>query len=282
MSNSNFSNLIEFLKKLIKEWIFLLMIGIDLLFVIVQLIFPKFSPPYFVYVIIAMVGIIWASYKIYRDVLARIPDKEIKPIPKLRLSFVEGNEYSFRLGTLKETDEERIERKRKMKENPYYNEDKDLKIDIREDTLPYSLLSIFLRVENIGEIPVDILDVSGKIQEVNTPFEFMLSEPINSASHIVVFPVNIEPKRVFPITLSTSACPKMYLNEAQIASRIMQFCNNKKKINAELKLEYIGSMGKISNITESLSISLLPLCDLYISKWDKIGRLDLVKLAKAD
>lgn len=272
MKNSTLVNVIRFLKLLFKEWILWVLLAIDLLFLIIQLIFTKFSPPYFIYILIAVIGIIWASYKVYESLLDKFPQptSERKPISNLTISFVEGNEYNFRF---RKWDNDR-KRHTDLETGRFPIDEIS---NLREKTLPNTQMSLFIRIENSGETQVKILSVEGNI-EFNIPFQFMLSTSLDLEDNLIIFPIEIDCRQTIIFKLVAPIFPYTPMTDAQIAARTRNLIVEKTKVNANVKIEFTNPDGEIEECNDSISISLLPLCDLYIGFWTKTEKMDLVKL----
>ncbi|MFA6126600.1 MAG: hypothetical protein WC699_04790 [Bacteroidales bacterium] len=272
MKNLADITVIKFLKLLFKEWILWIILSLDVLFVFVQIIFPKFSPPYFIYILIAIIGVVWASYKIYNGLIEQIPQSILDKIltSKVQVSFVEGNEYHYKFGKWD------VEKKRNIDlTDTLYPTDENN--NQRERVLPNTQLSLFLRIENIGETSVNIISVNGNIH-FKQPFNFMLSDSLDLEDNEIVFPVKLALKKIIQFKLVFPIFPFSPMNEAQIAARTKNIIHEKIKVNANVSVEFINPKGEIVNCSESISISLLPLCDLYRGFWTKIERIDLVNL----
>lgn len=66
-SKSSWDHLIDFLKKVLGKWVLWLFILLDVVALIVQYISPDFHLGQSVYFLLASIGVLWASYDVYKE-----------------------------------------------------------------------------------------------------------------------------------------------------------------------------------------------------------------------
>src|SRR3989339_1061247 len=181
-----------YLKNLISKWILWLCLSIDFIAVIVQVFIPSLTLPHIIYILIAVIGLIWSGFLSYIDILAKLPKEStpVQPEPKLAVFLIEGNEYSYKLS------------------------------DTAKETRPTSNITIHIRVENIGDVKLKLLTVAGDFSDLGggyrNPLAFMIPnayDPINDKS--IPFPLVLGPNDKLNLDIVDSIHPAPLLNDAQ-------------------------------------------------------------------
>jgi hypothetical protein len=223
------------------------------------------------YYIIALLGLIWAGFNSYLELLEKIPS-EARPInPEISIMFEEGHEYSYSF------DQSEIEllremRKLRLKEGEEY-------IDpIKELYLPKSQVTFFIRLENIGLVSVNLLTINGKVN-FEGPYRFMIPDVYLSDGTQISYPILLQPKEILHLNIINKIFPNDLLSNAQIAARTRNLLDENKLIETSVSIEFTNPEGKVQNEKKNNSLSLTPLCRMYVTHWENIGRNDLVKLA---
>jgi hypothetical protein len=260
--------------------------------VIVQIFIPSLKLPQPIYLIIALVGLIWAGFISYVEILKKnlsdekpiIPGlsiaKSIIPglsiaksiIPELSIMFEEGNEYSYSLDQT-EISLLRDLRKATTKKGEKYIDPEN------EFTLPKSLVTLFVRLENTGLIPINLLTIFAEI-DLAKPYQFMVPDVFLSDGTQISYPKLLKPKDILQVKIIGKIFPFSLFSDAQIAARNRELLDKKIFVEAEVYIEFTNPEGNMQREKESHRLSLTPLCKLYTSHWTKIGRTDLVNLAK--
>ena len=267
---TEFDSFIRYLKLLMHEYIVWVVFTIDAVFVVIQLTVPGFMLPNMVYYLIAGFGIAWASYKVYMKIVLTLPAENRPVTPEIKVSFVEGAEYSYSF--LKKVDS--IIAKGPKKKGSKH-------ILSQESSLPLSRVTINARIENTGLVSVNILNVFGGI-DYHAPYGFMIPKPTVHDGRTASFPISLSPRHSLTIDMVAPIHPYSLLTDAQIAARSREIRAQNQHAPVEIGVEVIDPLGKTHQYDGALNISLLPLYELYVSHWQMIGRQDLVSLARGD
>jgi hypothetical protein len=251
--------LLEFLRRVLINWILGAALAAEIVTYIIHLKSPNIAVPHIVYILIAIVAIFWSFYKIYLEMLAKIPNSNIYSKPKLKMKFVEGDEYNYGF-----ENKDPIPTKEPLK---------------NKMISPYSYISINVRIENKGLTPVKILAIKKTIEYIDIPYDFMLGNAFTSDLKMVNYPVELNSKDIFQIRFVASIYPTGYYTNAQIASKTRQLIENKQKMKTTINAEFVNQKGRTFHCTAKINISLVPLCELYISHWSSLDQNDLVNLA---
>ena len=210
----------SYIKALSRNWVLWLSIGIDLIARIIQ-VFPFFQiipQIYFqiTYTTIAFIGLVWAGFITYLNLLARIPD-ESKPLnPEISLLFKEGNEYSF--GFQDNSIYIPNKEDRKIAHNEFNTNPNEV---LKDSTLPKSELTLQLRIENTGLVPIRILKFGGSVEEHRSklPLHFMVPDAKNYDDSNLSYPMALPPNNSFHFKVVVSIHPSPLLSDAQVAAR---------------------------------------------------------------
>ena len=264
-----------FIKHLGKKWILWLFLALDLLAAVVQIFFAPINLPQGVYVGVFIVGLVWASFETYLDLLTRIPS-EARPLqPDISIFFVEGGEYSY---TLEQLSDILSPEELKLLE---YMQEENAKEKTEVSTLPNAHITLHIKIENPGLVAVSLLTIGGNI-DFNEPYQFMIPKVSNPDGTSVSFPVKLAPKELLHFHAAASIFPYSLLTDAQIAARTRKLREHRASIEAMVFAEAIDPAGKIYEYRAVHRISLMPLCNLYTSLWERLGRHDLVALATGE
>lgn len=272
----SFSLAWSYLRSLGKKWILWLFLVLDLIAVIAQIFIPSLTLPQGVYIGIAILGLLWAGFETYLELLSKIPS-EARPLqPEIAIILEEGNEYSYRFRQDEDVfSAEQLEFFRKAGAM-----DKREK-SVTETTLPISIISLHVRVENTGLVAVNILTIGGDI-DLDEPYQFMVPEAYNRDNTLLSFPVLLKPKEKLPLTVKASIHPFSALTDAQVAARTRNLREAKATVEAKIFAEVIDPAGKIFKYRSAYQVSLLPLCDMYLAYWEQRNKRHLVKLATGE
>lgn len=275
----------SFIKILLKKWsFFLLYYGGLLSLAITFRIFEKDIPSW-IFWVLAFIGLLWASFKVYKDQFSKIrelqaykeeltdkiariekpslPSKISKKEPKLSkpelsIKLLEGNEYTYTL-----------------MEIPDYKKEKD------EYILNEALITLNLRIENIGNIEMDMVLIEVNYNDTGFPWAFLLSKSFENGKQIV-FPKYLDIGDIFICETQNSMQPRSYFNNAKFAANLAKLDKESCYVDYEITIEAKPRIqsAKTLTFTYKNKPSLRPLIDLYITKWQKDRQLDLIRLAQ--
>jgi len=242
----------SFIKLLAHKWILWLFLALDAIAALIQLIIPSFKLPQSVYIGILIIGLVWASFETYLDLLSKIPDKSRPVAPEISIFFVEGSEYEYGLQQGSES--------------------------FTEKTSPIAQITMHMRIENTGYVDVDLLAISGDI-EFNKPYNFLVPYPYRLDGSEFIFPVKLSPKESILVDIIAPIHPLGFLTDTQIAAQTREIIRQKKVAESKMFVEVIDSTGITFQRKINSSVSLVPLCQMYIAYWKKQKRNDLANLA---
>jgi hypothetical protein len=267
----SFSLFINYGKNLAKKWILWLFLALDSIAIIVQFFIPTLRFPQLIYILILVIGLIWAGFQTYLDLLQKIPS-EARPIePDVNIYFNEGNEYSYRFQRIEEVYSSGV-----LKLNSKKQREK-LEKEFHEQVLPKAFIDINFRIENKGLVSVDVISVNGSF-ESKLPYHFMVPNISYQNNLPITYPIKLDPTNVVQLC-SIDYIFTMYLTEAQVAANTRILFNENAMIETDISIEVIDSDGKIYKFRSQMKVSVIPLCNMYLSHWKNIGRNDLVTLA---
>jgi len=261
------SELWYFTKLLSKKWVLWVSFVIGIIMIVLDFLFSTNNIPSYVYWIVFLIGLFWSSYQVFQDTSEKIPKNlNILITPKLAINFIEGNEYDY-----------------DIRENEYSDEN---------NILPWYLLKLNLRIENIGEIDFDILTIiseclgqeTKEIYSLNCekvgPLRIMGSDKILRDSEELKFPVHLEPVQTLLCEIVIPIQPDSLLTSAQIASRFHALQSSSTNFsNIKVIVEVVDNKNKGFKFDNMIKVSFRPLWDFYVNHWLKLREADLVRLA---
>ena len=251
----SFSLASSYLKNLGKKWILWLFVALDFIAIIVQIFIPSLMLPRSLFIGVAILGLLWAGFEVYLDLLLKIPG-EARPLkPEIEILLEEGNEYSYE-----------------------FEQYPDVLEKLKDATLLNSVFNLRLRVENTGYVAVNILTIGGDI-DMHQPFGFMVPNARNRDNTEISFPVLLDAKEKLSITLVDYIHPYNNFTDAQIAARTRKLRETKATVKVSIFVEVIDPAGEVHKYSSTHQVSILPLCDMYISHWKRINKNSLVSLA---
>jgi hypothetical protein len=257
----SFSLALSYLKNLGKKWILWLFVALDFIAIIVQIFIPSLMLPQSLFIGVAILGLLWAGFEVYLDLLLKIPG-EARPLkPEIEILLEEGNEYSY-----------------EFEQYQLFEQYPDELEKLKNATLRNSVFNLRLRVENTGYVAVNILTIGGDI-DMHHPFSFMVPNARNRDDTKISFPVLLDAKEKLPITLIDSIHPYSNFTDAQIAARTRKLRETKATVKVSIFVEVIDPAGEVHRYSSTHQVSILPLCDMYISHWKRINKNNLVSLA---
>lgn len=258
-----------YVSNLIRKWVFWLFIALDLVGAIIQIVFPSIQIPQFIYIAIALLGLLWASFQTYRDLFVQIPSEDVPVEPQLSISLVEGNEYFYGFRDISR----RLTREKVQLITE--GEAEDLQ-DIT--TLPESQVVFHVRIKNIGYVPVHILTVFARI-DFQVPYSFMIPDPMTVEGDPMEFPIRLNPNENLLHDMVGLIFQPSFLTDAQVAVRTRRLIKENAFTELVLATEVSDSRGNTKSFSTKYPVSLRPLCDLYIEHWQSIGQTELLRLS---
>jgi len=283
-----------FITKVLKKWIFWLFLILDVVGMIVQYLFPQFYFPQFVYVILAIIGIVWASYDVYNELLNDYQKiivehnltEIVRPLKsELSILAVEGNVYSFDLEEpqMDKYDLKKLEEDDKRQH--HYSEDGVLFIDGEPFYyIPKCFNQINIRIENTGEIQIDILafgsrwskDKKGVFLSSIDVFDVMEDKLVVN-NETIKLPLTMKPGDIIVCSLQHYFYKESIRNEFQFAANLITL---QEEIYNNFSIDTLDT-NKLRKVYSHLAdISTRPLRDLYVAQWQKYSQHELLRIYK--
>jgi hypothetical protein len=143
--------------------------------------------------------------------------------------------------------------------------------------LPKMMLTINVRIENDGDVPIDILN----IKNIYTPTDFyplkIYQDEVQINSTNIDFPVNLEPTRIELIQLQLVLSPdgSKVISIAQIAASISKL---RKSFSMDLLVDTLNKLGNQEEYKVPMNISFRPLVDDFVSQLQHYKQEDLLRI----
>lgn len=284
-SNAIVLEIITYCRLIVKKWVFLLALALDVVGVIVQYIFPIKIPPSG-YGIIAVLGLLIANFEIYREnqrsyhatlseyerrietiapTSISFPKLPEDPRPQIVISLIEGSEYSF---TLLDATHERT-----------YSSN---------ENLPDFHYSMNIKIENSGNTDLQIIGISSDlghaISFATYPLVSRREEFVNDKGEKLTFPIILSVKKSIYIHLKSIITLGPTDSELLFAASLRESLSSK-NLNKSVTISvegFLPSDDSIHKFEERFSISVKHLRDLLFFFWERINRDDLSQLAKTN
>lgn len=247
-------------------------LGTAILFRLLEVAIPSW-----IFWILAFIGLFWASFTVYLEKVKEISIKNnqikkgksiikeeevIKPLkkgpygkPELTINLQEGREYSYELGNSRSTS---------RKED--YN-------------LQSAPIILHARLSNTGGIGFDIISIEAKYEERKLPWIVYLSKIFEKEKEIN-FPKHLKINGFLLCDIRNIMDPSAYLNNAQFAARLAGLKRESDRIRFRITVETKDIAGKMNAFTFEDTVSIGPLIDLYVAKWQEEGQTNLLRLAR--
>lgn len=260
----------SFAKLLIQRWLSLLIYYGTLIGAIFTFRILKVEIASFVFWILALIGLFWASFRVYKKMYIdyeglkkKVTKKDLELIvkPELSIMLLEGNEYSYSLS----------------KEATYLRQ----KIG-DEYVVPDSSIELHLRILNIGTVGLDILSIKSDFKDIEIPWTFWARAILKEKGNELSFPRHLSVKEILLCDLTSSISAEPGLNEAQFAAQFVKINKESKRIASEVKVEARDSKGEIHNFSHTFEAALRPLMDLYVNRWQEKNQTKLLYLIRSE
>jgi len=246
-------NLWLYIKQLTKKWIFLLVYYFSLIgiFYLVKLL--KRELPSWMYWTFALVGLFWASYKTYKD---KIPANSIlEKKPNILIQLIEGNSYTYSLLEDEET---------------------------KKEAVPDAFIVLHSRISNQEKLEIDILALDLRYDSTRSSLyfdEYYGAHLYDAVGQKINFPVHLNKQGIYLCDFKNRVSKSPSLNDAQFASRFVNINKEFPDIKVEIEAEVRDLKGSLHNFSFQGEISTRSLVELFINKWQKDGKMDLLNLA---
>ena len=198
----NYLAIFDYLKLILRKWIFWLFLLLDIGGALVEFLIPSFNLPTNIYGLLAIIGFFWAGYqvhtksieshqKIIRRLSTELNVDAILQTPKVNIQLIEGYEYIFNL-TLENTLQQLVaDLSEQAKSSPKNKIVPSAENNNAKYFLPSSRIEINVRVENLG-CALDILVISTDWDKEYELLSLYLGEVLlnNSAAQ---YPIHLKP-----------------------------------------------------------------------------------------
>jgi len=278
-----FADLWIFIRDLLKRWFFWLFLLVDIVAVIAQYINPHFQLPQPLYIIFALCVFAFSAFAVYRDLLiaSRKNISSVPPLPvsKLSLSFVEGNEYIYRLDNpydKKHLTPTIFDIQRNNDIQSRWEKDIFFVDDVIYYCLPRAYVVLNLRIENTGDIPIDIIALNARSSGEIPAAMLIYLEESHIGSKLLSFPIHLDKNNIVAINLDFKITTDILKTEAQFFA---DFRLIKKSFALAINLDTINDLAKKQEYKITNEIAWRPLVDLYVNQLRKYLQKEYLRLA---
>ena len=161
-----FSEFRNFIASILRKWEFLLLLFLDIAALIIGFINPGFSLPEIYYLGFVFAGFIASAFQVYRDQLTAHQNTVLKltektPKSELSIAFMGGNEYKYSISDPYDGQNPYITKMQKTKGVKCHFDGRGV-FYIKDEVyyvMSKASLEINIRIENSGDLPVDVLTV---------------------------------------------------------------------------------------------------------------------------
>jgi len=278
-------DLTQFFGELIKRWFFWVTLISGIIGITVQYFYPNLRIPQYIFISLALFGFIWSAFEVYRNLALtyrKLMPNVMNPYSELKISLVEGNEYSYEIGNPYETLEAQncLMKMKLEKKEFHYDATGVLYIEDRPYySLPPIYLTLNVRFENVGNVPIDVLANNISYSKDNfKPFN-VYNNKIQIDNKDIVYPLHLDPKIIFLLNMSYSIQPEETLSttNAVLAVAISQLAP---QFSIKLKVDTLDDIGNRKIYSLDKDVSSRPLVDSFVSQWQGYNQTELLRLIK--
>jgi hypothetical protein len=277
-----FSEFRNFLAAILRKWEFLLLLFLDIAALIIGFISPEFSLPEIYYLGFVFAGFIASAFHVYRDLrsayqsLIPVPVEKI-PKSELSLSFVVGDEYTYSISDPYSGQNRYITKMQKTRGAKCRFDEKGVFYidDMVYYVLPQENLEINIRIENSGDLP---LDVSAFRSENNLNLRYLVmfdGEAFVNGTKLR-FPLHLK-RGEFVILQSRS---RIFSSKGSSTAEFAADSRSlPKSILHEISFDTIDVEGKRQTYVSKIETSSKPLKDLYVTQWREFYQEEYLVIA---
>ena len=267
----------ELFKAYIKEFFSKWYVWLSIVFGIIGSIALFYTPSLIVLILIVILlsflGVIFSGYKVYQELfdiipseyrLAYLPPK--KGLPKVQISQIGGSEYSFGFRVLSDYHLHRSNSK--------------------EEVFPTLAGQFNFKIKNIGYIPVDILSISGSINDpienYTNAYTMSVDTALSTNQNPLNYPIPLEHEEERQIILYTIIRPDNLLTDAQLAVKLREIHQSDKKNFISVGVEYVDRSGNNNRATKKFHFSKESIQDIFIENLKSLDEKELLRLTGVD
>lgn len=256
----------SFIKLLIKRWVLLLIFYGSLIGAFFTFGIFNIEVPSYVFWILALIGLFWASYRVYRNLsidyleLQKSSGVLLEVKPELSITLLEGNEYKYSLS-----------KRASSREKVGY-----------DYLTPDASIELHFRILNKGTVDLDIISIEASYEDYGIPWQFHPPDKPKEKGNELCFPMHLSVDDILLCDINNDIGVSLIFNDAQFAARLLKINKNSTCARGEVIVEARDSTGEIHEFPLLFDAALKPLMDLYINKWQEIKQTNLLRLARSE
>jgi len=282
LSSSYLPEFGNFVVTLFKNRIFLLFLALDVVLLFVEFFTPEFSLPQIYYFGFILIGIIWASFQIYRDLSSAYQNESSISAEKitkseLSLSFANGKEYIYSISDPYAGQNLYITRMQKTRGVKCRFDERGVLFINAEVfyVMGKGSLDINIRIENSGDLPLDILNIDLE-NNLDLRHLLMFNDDIFLNGNRLRFPFHLKQGEFTVLQLKSKICLSKGSNNPLFAADLRSL---PKSILHEVTFDTMDVDKKRQTYVSSIEIPSQPLIDLYVKQWREYEQEEYLVLA---
>lgn len=265
-------------------------------------LFPQLVLPTWVYWTVAGLVFLGANFAVYLDLNKELATYktpvDAKVEPKLSIELVAGRAYTFSLEVTEYYDfwlnvmekaEAELQRAKQEEDQEEIKEQRRIITEARlhleklepSEIAPDGLISLHMRVMNVGGIGVDIVHIGVRYKESDSDtWDFLNAKLLKTDGTPLAFPTPLPPQSHLLIDAVTTIHVER-LGPARLAAALgTQSSHSPQRVNVFITVYGVSERGEQVQFRQQVSVDTRDLKELYISRWREKGRIDLLKLAQ--
>jgi hypothetical protein len=276
---SDFRN---FTAAILRKWIFLLFLALDVLALLFQLTGRGFFLPQSYYIGFIFFGFAVSAFQVYRELSSvhqKLLSKPVEKIPKseLSVSFPVGNEYTYSLADPYTGQDTRITRMQNTK-------GVECRFDERgilyvNDVIYYAMgqgnLEINLRLVNSGDVQLDVSAIRSA-NNVDLRYLDILDDGILLDGLKLRCPLHLKSGEFVTLRSKYKIVMGKTAGEAEFAADTQSLPNS---ILHEISFDTVDAEGKKQTYISKIATPSKPLIDLYAKQWREYDQEDYLVIA---
>lgn len=278
-----FAGFRNFMTAILRNRIFLLCVGLDILALGLSLVNPKLTLPPIFYLGLAFAGFAWSAFRAYRDLsLAYRNILSPKPVEKvlrseLSLSFLTGNEYAYSISDPYIGQNLQITKMQKTRGVKCRFDGRG--VFYINDTVFYRMskasLAINIRVENTGDLPLDVLDVHLE-NNLDLNYLKLSKDEVCLYGKRLGLPFHLKSGEFVLLQLKYEISGSKDANNDLFAADFQALPHS---IVHQISFETKDAHGKEQTYVSKVDTLTRPLIDLYVKQWREYDQQEYLILA---
>jgi len=276
-----FSEFRDFLFATLKNWIFLLFLFVDLVAITIRFIDPGLSLPQVYYAVFLFAGFAGSAFQVYRNLLldyrrSTLP-VEKKLVSKLSISFVAGNEYAYSISDPYAGQNLYITKMQKTRGTKCRFDGRG--VLYINDKVYYVMskgsLEINLRLENSGDLPLDVLAIRSE-NDLDLRYLHIVSDGVFLNGNKLRTPFHLKCGEFIILKSRSKIIPGKGSSNGEFA---VDFHSLPKSISHEISVDTVDADGKRQTYVEKIETPSKPLMELYERQWREYEQEEYLVLA---